>query len=93
MFFAFAPRLHATEKVALTVAAAHSTAVTKHTHVIVTSDVDSFVKIGNAVAADLTTSLFLPAKFPMAFSLANGDYVSAILATGTGNLYVSTIDA
>lgn len=61
------------------------------------STVDCFVqfKVGSSPTASTTTDMFLPANAPEYFNvnvdLASGLYVSGIVSSTTGNLYVSAM--
>jgi hypothetical protein len=89
------------QAIATSTAAARSAAIAGSVRVITLySTVDCFIETGDSsVEANTSTSHFLPAQIPYDISLGsetiasdNDRFISAILAAGSGILYVSERD-
>ena len=61
-------------------------------YVMVTSDTASvFIEFAANPTASVTTSIRLPANEPMIFKIDGGMKMAAILASGTGNVWVQEL--
>jgi len=61
-------------------------------YVRVTSDTASvFIEFGSNPTASVSTSIRLPANEPMIFKIDGGMKMAAILASGTGNVWVQEL--
>ena len=60
--------------------------------IMVSADSHCFIDIAVAPTATTTTSMYVPANVnPIFLKINNGENVAGIMASGTGNLYVTEI--
>lgn len=82
----------AAQKVALTVASARSGTDFAARVIRVVSDVDCFIRLGDANVTATVNDHFLPAKSGDYFAVGGAKRVAGIVAIGAGNLYVTELE-
>lgn len=77
------------QKISLTTSTARNSTNFTHNVIIITSDVDCFVVLGSSSVVAAVTDHFLPAGVPWAMNVGTNVRLAGIVASGTGNLYIS----